>query len=279
MNKYFDKGEPRLERDRSKNTDGCYIEIIRLLPFEFEVQTNSPDVFDLLALVNPRAEQIFEIRQRYSASVILDDDEFYTTCPAFADEFELNATSAVDTLYRNIRRCAISEMIEHAALKAVVGGYAGHHFLIVGPNGSGKSTLALSLLMDDFDINGDELAFFHDGSAIAFPRRFLAREESLYLLPKLRAFEWLCNSLDNPQHDRVAPLDPSMFGKLWKIAYAAISKIFYLEPNHGAQTKVLPCSKIEMARRALPCCASCRLCTIDNCGAINSPGRGGDLRD
>jgi hypothetical protein len=62
-------------------------------------------------------------------------------------------------------------------------------------------------------------------------------------------------SFSNSQAGQLIALDPLEFGKPWRIVSAPVSTIIYIEPNHGAQTALRRCGKVEMTRRVLPQCA------------------------
>jgi hypothetical protein len=110
-------------------------------------------------------------------------------------------------------------------------------------------------MVEGVDVTGDGLVLLRDGEALAFPRKFHAREDSLALLPRPRLLDRFEGCISNPQEGRIVPLDPLEFGKPWRIAPVSVKTIFYIEPNHGARTTVRRCGKVEMIRRVLPHCA------------------------
>jgi len=171
------------------------------------------------------------------------------------DDFELSITSALETLCQVLHSRAIAALPDHIRIGAAIGLHAGHAFLIIGPEGAGKTTLALSLMLEGINIIGDGAVLLRDGKALAFPRKFLAREDSIGRVPKLRAIERFAEYVSNPQEGRLVALDPLQFGKPWRIAPAAVSTIFYIEPNHGSRTSLLHCGKVDMTRRVLHQCA------------------------
>ena len=238
-----------------------YVEHIRLLSCEFEIRTNSPEIMDRLSLITPRAEQDVPVVERCTVTVDWTGDEFRIDIDGVDEDFELTVRSALETLYQGLHRRVMAALPDHIRITAATGMHAGSTFLLVGPERAGKTTLALSLMFEGVEIIGDQLALLRDGEALAFPRKFYAREESLSRLPKLRLFDKISASIDNPQQYRVAALDPLEFGKSWRIAPAAVSVMLYIEPNFGGRSTLRPSGTLEMVRRVLPHCAppiSCR---------------------
>ena len=232
-----------------------YIEHIRLLCCEFEIRTNSRDLINRLSYITQRAEQDIPVEQRCTVTITWTGDEFRIYGDGIEDDFELSVTSAVETLYQRLHGHAISALPDHIRINAASGMHAGGSFLIIGPERAGKTTLALGLMLEGVDITGDGLVLLRDGKALAFPRKFHVREDSIGRVPKLRVVDKFAACVSNPQAGRLVALDPLEFGKPWRISPASVSTILYIEPNHGARTTLLHCGKVDMTRRVLPQCA------------------------
>jgi len=235
----------------SKSVAALYHQPIRLLACEFEVQSNSHEVMDLLSFVTQRAEQDVPVTHRSTITISSSDGEFAIS-GADIDESELGVTSTVEILYETLYRQAFAAMPDHIAVRAITGMHAGHTFLIVGGKRAGKSTLAVRLALEGFNIGGDHVALVRNGSAIAFPQRFRLPPASLALMPKHPALVKYMTS--TPQEGQLIPIDPLDLGKPWRIAPAEVSCILYIEPNHGAETRIRVCGKVDMMRRVLPHC-------------------------
>jgi hypothetical protein len=231
-----------------------YIEHIRLLCCEFEIQTNSQDLIDRLSQLTQRAEQDVPVVQRCTVIITWTDKVFRISGDGMEDDFELSVTSALETVYQHLHGRAIAALPDHIRINAASGMHAGGSFLILGPERAGKTTLALSLMIEGVDITGDALVLLRDGEAIPFPRKFYAREDSIGRMPRLRVIDRFAACLSNPQEGRIVALDPLEFGKPWRIAPAAVSTIFYIEPNHGARTTLRRSGKVDMTRRVLQHC-------------------------
>jgi hypothetical protein len=233
-----------------------WVDHIRLLALEFEIETNSQDLFNRLAAVTQRAEQEVPVAQRGVVTVTWTGEEFRVRGDGIEDDFEFTATLAVETLYQRLHGRAIAALPDHIRINAASGMHAGGSFLIAGPPRAGKTTLAIGLMLARVDITGDALALLRHREALAFPRKFLAREDSLGQVPALRSIDRFAAGIGNPQEHRVVALDPLEFGKPWRIAPAPVSAIFWIEPNDGARSTVLRTGKIEMMQRLLPYCAA-----------------------
>jgi hypothetical protein len=242
-----------LSDDRRKALS--YVEHIRLLCCEFEVRTNSRDVIDRLSYLTQRAEQDVPIVDRCTVIVTWTGEEFHISGDGIEDDFELSITSGLQTLYQRLNGRAIAALPDHIRINAASGISAGGSFLIMGPQHAGKTTLALSLMLEGVDITGDELVLLLGRNALAFPRKFYAKEDSLRHVPRMRHNERFTACIGNPQESRFVALDPLEFGKPWKIAPAAVSRIFYIEPNHGSRSELRRSGKVEMTRRLIPHCA------------------------
>jgi hypothetical protein len=231
-----------------------YVDQIRLLSCEFEIRTNSREIMDRVSLIMPRAEQDLPVVERYTMAVDWTGDEFRIDIDGVNEDFELSVTSALETLYQVLHRRAIAALPDYIRITAAIGMHEESAFLLVGPERAGKTTLALSLMLEGTEITGDQLALLRDGEALAFPRKFYAREESLGRLPRLRLTDEFADCVRNPQEGRVVALDPLQFGKLWRIMPAPVSTILCIEPNFGGRSTLRRSGKVKMVRDVLPCC-------------------------
>jgi len=232
-----------------------YSEHIRLLCCEFEIRTNSPDLINRISYVTPRAQQDVPVVQRCTVTITWTGDEYQISGDGVEEDFELSAMSAVETLYQRLHSRAIAAMPDHIRINAASGLHAGDSFLITGPERAGTTTLAVSLMVQGIDINGDALVLLRDRQALPFPRKFHLPEDSIGRIPSLRVDDRFAALIGNLQEGRLVALDPLEFGRPWRIAPAAVSTIFYIEPNHGARSQLRRGSKVEMTRRLLPNCA------------------------
>jgi len=247
--------EVKFEDDPPNSTEvPTYVERIRLLSLEVEIRTNSRELASQLSQLIHRAEQFMPVTRRSIISAAWTGSEFRFSGDEI-DGFELSTTSALETLFQVLHRRAIATLPDHVGIRAATGIHRERCFLIVGAKFSGKSTLALRLLMEGFEMIGDELALFRDGSTVAFPRNFLLPESSLAFMPRSAIFDKF-GPLTNPQAGCLVGFNPVDFGKPWRIVPAPVSTIFYLEPNHGAQSTLRRSGKVEMIQRIIPNCSA-----------------------
>ena len=222
-----------------------YVEQIPLLSCEFEIRTNSREIMDRLSWITPRAQQDVPVVEHCTVTVYWTGDEFRIDIDGVNEDFELSVTSAVETLYQGLHRRAVAALPDHIRITAATGMHAGSAFLLVGPERAGKTTLALSLMLEGIEITGDQLALLRDGEALAFPRKFYAREESLSRLPRLRLFDKFSECINNPQQYRVVALDPLEFGKPWRITPTQFLQYSTSSPISAAQA---PCGAAVKSR-------------------------------
>jgi hypothetical protein len=232
-----------------------YIEHIRLLCCEFEIQTNSQNLINHLSSITQRAQQDVPVVQRCTVTITWTGEEFRITGDGMEDDFEFSVMSALETLYQRLHSRSIAALPDHIRINAASGMHAERSFLIIGPERAGKTTLAVSLMLEGIDITGDALVLLCDGKALPFPRKFHVREDSIGHMPGLRVIDRFAAWINNPQYGRLVALDPLEFGKPWRIAPATVGTIFYIDPNLGSRTTLRPCGKVEMIQRVLPQCA------------------------
>ncbi len=146
----------------------------------------------------------------------------------------------------------MKNVTESIRIHAGCGELDGRRFLVAGDKGAGKTTLMVRLLFEGFRVIGDELVLVRDRRAIPFPRRFHIKQESMNLLPELNSlFASLPYNMTSYGH-KMFSFTPQDAGYEWKIDEGDIHSIFYLEPNHGGQTRIEECPKYMMVNRVMP---------------------------
>ena len=135
----------------------------------------------------------------------------------------------------------------HAALVTV-----GHRrVLLVGDKGAGKTTLALRLLVDGFDVEGDEMVVTRDGMAVAMPRRFHVKPGTSELVPQ--AADALAASPRAALADGtpIVGLDPAALGHPTRTRLAPVDGAVLLRANHGAGTVIEPIPTVDLVARCI----------------------------
>jgi len=184
--------------------------------------------------------------------------------------------AAAVALGRRIHELALAALPEFTKIHAGCASWRGRQLLAVGPPRSGKTTLMARLLYEGFAVSGDELALVRAGQALAYPRRFGVRPQTLSLVPQMA---FLAGK--TPSGSEAVVVDPAELGFDWTIAPAPVDAVFFLEPNHGGRTHLRPCPQYLMAQRIMsqstPPDAGRRAWIRDVCGILN-PARCYTLR-
>lgn len=164
----------------------------------------------------------------------------------------LDLSQTIFNLQWLIHKEALKDVTESIRIHAGCGELGGRRFLVAGDKGAGKTTLMVRLLFEGFRTVGDELVLMRDGKATPFPRRFHIKQDSVKLLPELEA---LFDSLPYNRTDyghKMFSFTPRDAGFGWKIDEGEVCAIFYLQPNHGGQTRVEECPKYLMVQKIMP---------------------------
>lgn len=108
--------------------------------------------------------------------------------------------------------------------------------LIVGGKGNGKTTLALRMLAEGFEVEGDEHVAIRDGTVLVRPRTLRVKQPSLPLLGDMAAAIEASPAIED-WHDRlIYSVEPSAWGKPWRIAAGPAHLVIFLEANHGGSS-------------------------------------------
>ena len=218
------------------------------------------------------AEQEITLEERCAISVMGAAGGYRLSGAGQPDQPGLSLADAFAALFARLHDHAMRRFPHHTRIHAASGMGAGGLILLVGEKWAGKTTLAVHLLLEGFDMVGDELVLLRQGQAITFPRQFYLRHSALTLLPKLHRAVADAPCLE-AEDGRLIALNPPGLGRPWRIRPAPVRAVLYLEPNHGGRSSVAPCSKTDMVRRVLqqsspPASGEARWLS-DLCGTIN----------
>jgi len=108
------------------------------------------------------------------------------------------------------------------------------------------------LLFEGFRIDGDELVIVHNEKVTPFPRRFLLKESSIDLLPQVKSMIDSVPYIQADNGSKIYSFAPSDAGFSWKIETRRADFFFYLESNHGGETRVEKCPKYLMVQKVMP---------------------------
>ena len=135
----------------------------------------------------------------------------------------------------------------HAALVTV----GRRRVLLIGDKGAGKTTLALRLLVDGFDVEGDEMVVTRDGMAVALPRRFHVKPGTGELVPQ--AIDALTGSPRAALGDGtpIIGLDPVALGRPTRTRLAPVDGAVLLRANHGGGSIIEPIATVDLVARCI----------------------------
>lgn len=218
----------------------------------FRVETDDEEVAGAVDFIIPRAAQDYPVSASYHHRIRLNGDRYeivenghdlsYERCPEFV----------MRHLFRRMNRLAMEAVGGAVIIHCGSGRHKGRRFLVVGPKFAGKSTLMTRLLFEGVEAQGDEMAVLSNGAVTPYPRRFHLREPSLAYLPELdpATLPYVTGEEDR----RLFAFDPVTAGFPWRIDTGPAEAIFFLEQNHGGQTRLVRCSKVDMVQRVMTQC-------------------------
>ena len=207
-------------------------------------------MIERLPYLTQRAQQDLPIKDYCDISVDFEDGEYRISGGGEEDEYEMSLSVTFSSLFARLHEVGMRHFSDHTRIHAASGFGRNGMVLLVGEKWAGKTTTAVHLLLEGFEIVGDELVLLRHGEGITFPRPFYLRHAALNLLPKLgKAAEGA--PFANEIHGKLIAIDPLKLGRPWRIRPAPVRTIVFLESNHGGTSSVHICSKLEMAQRVI----------------------------
>ncbi len=216
------------------------------------MRTEDESVFRGIDFISHGAEQdfpaetetVYDISLEDGRYMILENGEFKHSPPDY-DNLIYNLLGFVNSV-------ALGGVANTIRIHAGCGDYNGYRFLAVGDKGAGKSTLMTHLLSEGFGVSGDELVLIDDSGTMPFPRRFHLKDGSIGLLPDIESMIGEVPFISLYGKGKIYSFSPLDAGYEWKIENRKADVIFFLEPNHGGESRIEECTKIEMANRLMP---------------------------
>ena len=203
-----------------------------------------------------RAAHDLPLDSHCDISVVSDNGEFRISggSGGSAPVTEHGMAAALDAVFARLHCAALDRFADHIRIHAASGMGPDGMVLLVGEKRAGKTTLAVHLMLQGFEMLGDEMVLLRNGVAVTFPRRFNLRQSALALLPGLQKV-----TAGVPDGQLVA-VDPLLAGQPWRIRPAPVAAVVFIEPNHGepahaGPTRLHACPKLDMVRRVLPQCS------------------------
>lgn len=242
------------EADRGRARQIDFERSFQLLACAFRFETDDAEVADALEFLTPHATQDYPVSTSYRYEIRLRDDRYEIAENGVDLDYERCPEFVMRSLYRRINRLAMDAVAGATIIHSGSGRHRGQRFLVVGARLSGKSTVMARLLFEGVEAQGDEMALLSDGMTTPFPRRFHVREASLAYLPELEAMLTTLPYLTGEQDRRLFAFDPAKAGFDWRIDTGPVGVVFFLEQNHGGQTRLVPCSKVNMVQHVMTQC-------------------------
>jgi hypothetical protein len=115
----------------------------------------------------------------------------------------------------------------------------GGHVVFVGDKRSGKTTLLVYLASLGWPVTGDEHIILNGSTAIPRPRSLRVRPGALRYLSAAAAEIVRCSPTTFDWHGSPwYAVEPSAFGKEWRIRQCPIRHLVILRANHGGRSKI-----------------------------------------
>ncbi|HEX7775976.1 MAG TPA: hypothetical protein VF449_05560 [Parvibaculum sp.] len=223
----------------------------QLLNCVFEIRTESATIAEYLRYMIVDAEQAVPVTHRTAFDVIQSGDT-YTISENGKFIVERYAANVLDALYPLLYGRVLEKLGQPAQ---VHGGCAttpgGKRFIVAGPGSAGKTTLLSHMLLQGLKVESDDVCLLEGTTVTPLPRRFHVKEPSLRLLPEIAALAPGLPWIDGGRGFRIYSYSPTELGRRWVIAPGPVEAIFFLEPNHGGQTRVTQASRIDMVSRLM----------------------------
>ena len=235
------------------DTVGAVERRFQLLALNVRIATDCPILDRKLEYLVQDARQDYPVTDEIRLEALRHTDGYRIFEAGAEPRTEADATMALGRLHIRAYERAY-EILPSTGLflHAACGSYEGRRFLLLGDSGAGKTTLITRLLTAGALGEGDELVLLEGDRLSALPRRFHVKSFGLDHFP------WLAREIHRlPSHDNgngtfVYAFAPSDWGFPWHIRHAGIDAVFYLDPNHGGQSRILEMPRHQMMQLAVP---------------------------
>ena len=221
---------------------------VQLGPCRVFIETDSRDVHEQLRYLDHDAVQPVPATTKLELGAWEEDRSFRLVRDGRPMGRVSRPEDVLDHFYAIAYRDAFAAMAAGTLLlHGVTVTRRGRRALLVGQQHAGKSTLAARLLIDGFEVSGDEYAVLADERLAAFPRRFHLKSRSLALLPQLAQIVPNLPFFDT-RSDRIVALGPTDLGLPWVLDPGPVDVIVVLEANHGGPSTLSCLPQYELVR-------------------------------
>ena len=156
---------------------------------------------------------------------------------------QADAESAAEAVLWRMQELSLAALPEFTKIHAGCASWQGKRFLMAGPTRAGKTTLMTRMLYEGFAVYCDDIVLLRHGQVFPYPRRLWIRAEAVRLLPQIVPFVVRSRKMRNH-----FSIDLTELGFEWHIDGAPVDAVFFLEPNHGADTRLEEYPKYAMAQ-------------------------------
>ena len=219
---------------------------VRLLACDFALTADTDDVLIALDRLVQHAVQRFPVSRVHRLAVRRTDDGYHLALDDHEFDRRADAPSAADGLFWRMHDLALAALPDFTKVHAGCATWNGQRLLVVGPARAGKTTLMTRLLFEGFAVHCDDTVLLRRGEVLPFPRRFRVRSSAIPMLRQL-----LPLTVRAMVNGGLMAVDPTELGFAWEIDLAPVDAVFFLEPNHGGETRLESCPKHVMAQRIM----------------------------
>jgi hypothetical protein len=216
---------------------------IQLLACNFSLISDCEEFVATLDSQVQHASQNYPVSRHYRFEVRRMENGYRISEDAIDRPSQPDADAAAESLVARMYDLSMEALGEFTKIHAGCASLNGKRMVFSGPTRAGKTTLMTRLLYEGFAVYCDDIVLLRQGIVLPYPRRFWIRSQAVALLPELAS---VAHRMRQTQDH--LPLDPTEMGLEWHIDEAPVDAVFFLEPNHGSATELVPCPKYAMAK-------------------------------
>jgi hypothetical protein len=157
-----------------------------------------------------------------------------------------DAEAAAEAVHWRMQDLSLAALPEFTKIHAGCASWQGKRFLMAGPTRAGKTTLMTRMLYEGFAVYCDDIVLLRRGEVLPYPRRLWIRANAVRLLPQIVPFAIRSRKIRNH-----FSIDLTELGFEWRIYEAPVDAVFFLEANHGSDTRLEEYPKYAMAQRIM----------------------------
>lgn len=226
----------------------------QVLWVSFEIHADDEAVWEQLRFLVQSATQPESPRVTVTYAARRCAQGFEISRGGVAFDVQFDPVGVFNAVSRATHGDVLAALPERAAvLRAMTGRWQGERFIVVGESLWDRSRLALHLLARGAKIEGDELAFLHDGLLTPCPRPLRVCGPDVPLPDGVPLRDELPFLGIDPATGSWA-LDLAAAGFEWRIISGPVDRIVLFETNYGGQTRLAPAPAHEAARILMSCC-------------------------